>query len=468
MLRICSKCMIALAQSLAFLRLHFIDPSTLFFSRQDNFLYREEKGPRHQEKFLYSRAMQHLIEARQRLAGMKESVQQREAIIYERVRGRPDALEPVFRDLLRPADVLINPENPRPWDIDVHNKQFYERVVRRGLAGVADGYVLAEWDTQQLDELAFRVYDSGIDQRLTGDRLLKLRLAGHHLRSRFDRDKSFEVGKKHYDLPPLLWDKMLGDGWVYSGGYWKEATTLEEAQKAKMERLAQKLALEPGMRVLDVGGGAGALAAYLAREYGVSVVNIGISEEQIAEANRICAGLAVQNRLQDYKTLADEPYDRIVSVGMLEHVGEDPKEYKNFMAIMAKHLKPHGLLVLQTIATQDKTETTSSEWIAEHIFPHSRIPRIIEITEAVGNDLILEHAENLGAHYDKTLMAWHQNFTNAWGELQHLFEPNPEEFRRKWELYLLGSAGKFRARKLQLLQLVFSKEGLPGGYDFLG
>ncbi len=396
-------------------------------------------------------------------------VRQRGATVFEVVRGRPDALEPVFQDLLRPAGIQLNPEtSPNPWDITVHKKQFYDRVVSRGLKGVADSYVAGEWSTGQLDELAYRIYASGIDQRLTGDRLLKLRLARHHLHSRFDRNKAFEVGKKHYDLPPLLWDKMLGDGWVYSGGYWKDATTLEEAQKAKMERLAQKLSLEPGMRVLDVGGGAGALAAYLAREYGVSVVNIGVSKEQVAEANRICVGLDVENRLQDYKTLADEPYDRIVSVGMLEHVGEDPREYKNFMAIMAKHVKPHGLLVLQTIATQDKTETTSSEWITEHIFPHSRIPRITEIADAVGNNFILEHSENLGAHYDKTLMAWCENFTNAWEELRSLFEPNAEQFRRTWELYLLGSAGKFRARKLQLLQLVFSQGGVPGGYDFPG
>lgn len=366
-----------------------------------------------------------------------------------------------FQDLLARADIRINPsEESRPWDITVNNPAFYTRVLRDGVSGAAEGYVKGEWDSEDIAALTDRVYRANLADNLSSDKTAVVRLALQRARQKLDRDEIDKVAKKHYDLPPLLFERMLDEREVYSCAYWPEGVeTLDQAQEAKLDLIARKLHLEPGMRVLDIGGGAGGLAAYLAEYYGVSVVNTGISKEQIDTASRKYADLPVENRFQDYREINDGPYDRIVSVGMFEHVGKRPRNYKRFMGVVERNLAENGIFLLHTIGTHVAKAATSTKWVSENIFPNSRVPTHTQISKAIGDKFVVHQLEDIGPHYDPTLLAWNDNFERHWEELKPLFGEKPEEFRRKWRLYLLGSAGMFRSGRLQVWQIAMTKPG---------
>lgn len=382
-------------------------------------------------------------------------------------------IEADFQRILAPADVQLNPKNTRSWDIEVFDPNFYGRVLKDGLKGAAEGYVEGEWDCERLDILMDKISKADLVESFTGDRTLALRLGAQALIRRVGNffsgiNPSFEVGRKHYDLPGILYEKMLGEKLIYTCAYWEEgATTLEQAQEAKMDLIGRKLKLEKGQRVLDIGGGAGALSAYMAEKYGVSVVNIGISEEQIRQANQKYPHLAVVNRKMDFRELVkkpDRPYDRIVSVGMFEHVGENPDDYKVFMEAVDKNLAPDGIVLLHTIGSHYPKPQTQTAWVKENIFPNSRIPAFSHIAEAMGSRFVVQDIQNIGRNYDPTLMAWNKNFEENWDKIKPHIEGDPERFRRMWRLYLLGCAGRFRADSLQVWQIVMTKKGKSEPY----
>ena len=169
------------------------------------------------------------------------------------------------------------------------------------------------------------------------------------------------------------------------------------------------------------------------------------------------AGLPIEIRLQDYRDI-HEKFDRIVSLGMFEHVGR--KNYKTYMKIADRSLNKGGLFLLHTIGLNESTMGTD-RWINKYIFPNGVLPTIKQISHASENYFTIEDIHNFGADYDKTLMAWHENFTNAWDQLKSRYD---ERFRRMWEYYLLSCAALFRVRQTQLWQIVLSKGGVPGGY----
>lgn len=388
--------------------------------------------------------------------------------------NNPERNQAFFQNLLTGTDVnIVRPtDEARPWDIVIRSSDFYTRILRDGVTGAAEGYVAGDWDCSDIADLTDRIYRANIAERLGTNKGFALRLAAQHIVSRFDRSAADEVAKRHYDLPPLLFERMLGERQVYSCGYWpEEVETLDQAQEAKLALIAQKLQVEPGMRVLDIGGGAGGLAGFLAAHYGVKVVNTGVSREQIDLANRKYADLDVENRFQDYREINDGPYDRIVSVGMFEHVGKKPRNYKKFMGVVQRNLAEDGIFLLHTIGTHVSKAATSTRWVDENIFPNSRIPTYEQIARAVGDRFVVHHEENIGPHYDPTLLAWNDNFEQHWEEIQSHphFKENPEAFRRMWRLYLLGSAGMFRAGRLQVWQFIMTRPGRhyevarPGG-----
>jgi cyclopropane-fatty-acyl-phospholipid synthase len=247
---------------------------------------------------------------------------------------------------------------------------------------------------------------------------------------------------------------------VYSCGYWKDATSLDEAQEAKLDLVCSKLGLRPGMRVLDIGCGWGEALKFAAERYGVSGVGITVSQEQAEYARRLCHGLPIEIRVQDYRDV-DERFDRSWSIGMFEHVGV--KNYRRYFDVVRRCLTDDGLSLLHTIGGEESTNHTDP-WIAKYIFPNSMIPSAAQIAQYSEGLFVIEDWHNFGADYEKTLLAWRDNFELAWPTLQARYG---ERFRRMWEFYLCAAAATFRARRDQLWQVVLSPHGVPGGYQAL-
>jgi len=217
------------------------------------------------------------------------------------------------------------------------------------------------------------------------------------------------------------------------------------------------LLLKPGMRVLDIGCGWGGTAKFIAENSQVEVVGITVSEKQARFAEKLCRGLPVEIRLEDYRSL-NGMFDRIVSLGMIEHVGY--KNYKAFMRVARRCLKENGIFLLQTIGNNRSRQKTDA-WISRYIFPNSLLPSAKQLNDAAENLFVLEDWHNFGPDYDKTLMHWFQNFHSHWNDLKHKYG---DRFYRMWKFYLLSCAGSFRARSNQLWQIVLSPNGLPNGY----
>ncbi len=357
--------------------------------------------------------------------------------------------------LLEEADVRVN--GNRPWDIHIHNVNFYPRVLAEGSLGLGESYMDGWWDCEQLDEFFCRILRAGLDQKVRPFKMAFDSLVAR-LYNLQNPSRAFEVGKVHYDIGNDLYSRMLDKLLIYSCAYWKNATTLDEAQEAKLDLIARKLGLKPGMKVVDIGCGWGGLAKYLAENYGVVVLGITVSRKQASFAKELCRGLPVQIRLEDYRKLSGK-FDRVISVGMFEHVGY--KNYKKFMQVVRRCLKDDGLFLLHTIGSNVSVVRTDP-WIEKYIFPNSMLPSARQICEASEGIFVMEDWHNFSVHYDRTLLAWYENFNNAWDEIK---EKYGERFYRMWKYYLLACAGAFRARVNQLWQIVFSPRGIPGGYE---
>lgn len=344
-----------------------------------------------------------------------------------------------------------------PWDIRVYEPKFYQRLINDRSVGLGEAYMDGWIDVEAIDEMIYRLCLSPVvkNSALSAKEVLC------YLKALVTNPqtylKSFVVGKKHYDLGNDLFQAMLDKNMVYSCAYWKEATNLDEAQEAKLDLICRKLYLQPGMKVLDIGCGWGGFAAYAANKYGAEVVGVTVSKEQCEWAQERCKGLPVEIRMEDYR-MTKGGFDRIVSVGQFEHVGY--KNYAMYMTHVGHLLKPNGLFLLHTIGS-NVSARFGEPWMEKYIFPNSMTPSCAQIGKSVENRFVIEDWHNFGADYDKTLMAWYNNFENYW---KNHAEKYGEKFYRMWRFYLLSCAGAFRARSVQLWQIVLSKEGVPGGY----
>ncbi len=356
---------------------------------------------------------------------------------------------------LNRAGVRIN--GPNPWDIQVHDPRFFQRVMAEGSLGLGNSYMDKWWDAKQLDELFYRICRSGVDN----EHKIRWSLLSSWLQSFVlnmqSKKRSFIVGEKHYDLGNDLFERMLDKRMAYSCAYWKNASNLDEAQEAKLELICKKLNLQPGMKVLDIGCGWGSFSKYAAEKYQVSVTGITISKQQLQLAKQLCKGLPIEFLLIDYRDVTGN-FDRIVSIGQMEHVGY--KNYKNYCRIVHRCLNDDGLFLLHTIGKNLSTHF-GDPWLEKHIFPNGMLPSIKQLGASFEGNFFMEDWHNFGIYYDKTLMAWHQNFVTHWQELQHNYN---ERFFRMWNYYLLSCAGAFRARKIQLWQIILSKKGVLNGY----
>jgi cyclopropane-fatty-acyl-phospholipid synthase len=357
--------------------------------------------------------------------------------------------------LLSAADIAVN--GSRPWDLQIHDERLYLRCLLYGSLGFGEAYMEGWWDCEAIDELVYRLLTSQAAEQVGWPVRLLLALDSR-LVNRQRGKGAFVVGQRHYDLGYELYEAMLDRRLIYSCAYWDGgAQTLDEAQEAKLDLIARKLDLQPGMRVLDIGCGWGGTAQYLAERYGVQVVGITVSKEQAKLASERCRGLPVEIRLEDYRQTQGK-FDRILSVGMFEHVGY--RNYRTFMQVARRLLKDDGLFLLHTIGANVAYQGRDP-WIERYIFPNSMLPSPRLITAAFEGLFVLEDWHNFGINYVATLKAWHANFERAWPQLAGRYG---ERFRRLWRLYLLMSAGSFKARASQLWQLVLSPRGVRDGY----
>ena len=271
--------------------------------------------------------------------------------------------------------------------------------------------------------------------------------------------RSREIGKAHYDTGNDLFSRMLDPWMQYSCGYWQSgANDLDAAQVAKLDLVCRKLELKPGMTLLDVGCGWGGLSKFAAERYGVSVVGITVSEEQADHARAWCEGLPVEIRVQDYRLVQDR-FDRIVSVGMFEHVGR--RFYPAYFDMLRRCLNDDGLALVHTIGINSSGFTYP--WLTRYIFPGGYLPSLGEIFSATDGRMALEDLHSIGPNYEPTLLAWHDRALAARPALDPL--KYDERFWRMWRFYLLSVAPSFSTRVSQVWQFVFSKDGVEGGYE---
>lgn len=378
--------------------------------------------------------------------------------------GRPKEELPMYKTAAKHyvnrnfllADVHLN--GNRPWDLQVHDDRFFSKVLLHGSLGMGESYMDGWIESSQLDEAIHRILSSHIATKYNPSWYLALKALSERVRNKQSKRRALKVGKKHYDLSNHLFQCMLDKRMTYSCGYWKEAKNLDEAQEAKLDLVCKKMNLQPGMKVLDIGCGWGSFAKYAAEKYHVNVIGITISKRQLELGRQLCKGLPIDLRFQDYRDI-NETFDRIVSIGQMEHVGY--KNYRNYMKIACNALKDDGLFLLHTIGS-NYTVFGADPWIDKYIFPNGMLPSLTQLTKSAEHLFIIEDIHNFGADYDKTLLAWFSNFNRHWDELKAEYD---ERFYRMWKYYLLVCAGGFRARQMQLWQIVYSKKGVKEGYQ---
>jgi len=354
-------------------------------------------------------------------------------------------------NILSQAGITIN--CTRPEDIRVKDDRFYRRVLSDGNLGLGESYMDGWWECDRLDEFFHCILKARLDEKVkvkfTDLPSLLLFFVNKQSRSR-----SRIVADRHYNLGNDLFQSFLDPYNQYSCAYFDGVDDLNSAQVKKLDLICRKMALKQGDRVLDIGCGWGGFARYAAENYGCRVTAVNIAREQIAYAKEFCRSLPVEIVECDYRDIRGT-FDKIVSIGMFEHVGR--KNYREFMNVVYRCLDDEGIFLLQTIGDNESLDRVD-DWIDRYIFPNGQLPSIAWIGRAVEGLFVMEDWHNLGPHYDKTLMAWNENFQKAWPDLRSRYD---ERFKRMWEYYLLSCAGAFRARRIQLWQIVFTKQGTP-------
>ena len=363
--------------------------------------------------------------------------------------------------LLAKADIEI--DGGRPWDIQIKDDRAVRRILSEPSLGAGESYMEGYWECARLDEFFFRVLRGLKPKEIYHFTTLFVYWLKNFFINPQSPRYSKRVAEQHYNIDNELYIAMLGKSMAYTCAYWRNAQTLDEAQFAKYDLICRKLNLHADEKVLELGCGFGGFAKYAAENYGVSVVGINISSEQLRYARGACRNLPIQFFECDYRDVKRyNPdrirFDKVVSIGLSEHVGY--QNYRQFLQIARENLQEDGLFLLHTIA-KNFSHHFSDPWIQKYIFPHGMLPTLKMITGLSEPYFITEDVHNIGADYDKTLMAWDHNFENSWPSL---CSRHDERFRRMWRYYLLSCAGGFRARTMQLYQLVLSPRGVLDGY----
>ncbi len=358
----------------------------------------------------------------------------------------------LVREAFASAGIVVG--GSAPWDITVHDERFYQRLLRDGTLGFGESYMDGWWDSPNLDQTIERVCRAQLREHVKDSWVLVAHAVKARVLNLQSRTRAFDVAHRHYDIGNDLYEAMLDRRMLYTCAYWKDATTLDAAQEAKLDLVCRKVGLKPGMRVLDLGCGWAGFAAYAAEHYGVEVVGYTVAAEQVKWAKEKYAHLPIDIRHDDYRN-ASGTFDAVVSIGLMEHVG--PKNYASYMDLVDRTLAPGGVAFVHTICG-NRVVAHIEPWFDKYIFPHAVLPHPGSLLLAMEGKFVVEDMHNIGEHYDPTLMAWWKNFDAAWPRLEAKYGPT---FYRMWKYYLLGCAGGFRSRETQLMQLVFTRIGTP-------
>ena len=365
-----------------------------------------------------------------------------------------------FKAYMSARGIQVN--GPNDWDLQVHDDSWIREIELKGTLAIGDAYVSGLWDCKALDELVCRLFSNMKREML----FPSLQMLTVNLWNRLSNPQAGTRAKKvidaHYEKYIDVIKYFIGPSLCYSCAWWEHSDNLADAQKAKMDLVCRKLQLAKSDRVLDIGCGYGALANHAAEYYGCHVTGITLSPRQAELATARFPSPLIEFRAMDWQS--DEfmqlgEFDKIMSVGMFEHVGR--KNYTIFFKRCSHLLRSHGLFLLHTIGRSVKASIDL--WVDRYIFPGGSLPKLGDLDEVEAQNLILEDLQNIGAHYDMTLCAWQANLDHgqATGELDL-----DEKDLRFWRYYLLSFAGAFRVRKrLQVWQLLLAKSGVIGGYN---
>jgi len=360
-----------------------------------------------------------------------------------------------IQQLLSLADIKVN--GPDPWDLQVHDERFYQRALSHASVGLGESYMDGWWDVSDLQEFFYRIHRADLGKHIRSLELIWLGVKSA-LFNLQKKSESKQVARQHYDIGNDLYHAMLDKNMQYTCAYWKDAKTLDEAQESKLHLICRKLHLKPGMRVLELGGGFCGLARFMAKEYGCEVVTYNISKEQVKFGREFCADLPVRIEERDYREAMHEKgtFDRIAAVGLCEHIGY--RNYRPFLQLVRAKIERTGLFLLHTIGG-NRSRTSTDPWIDKYIFPNGMLPSIAQLGRAMENLWVMEDLHNFGPDYAKTLLAWWKNFETRYCTLDKA--RYDQRFFRMWKLYLMMSAGSFRARRMQLWQVVLSTGEVP-------
>ncbi|MEZ8881211.1 cyclopropane fatty acyl phospholipid synthase [Vibrio lentus] len=362
----------------------------------------------------------------------------------------------IINNIFKDAGIEINGSNE--WDIKINNDKIYDDILKKGKIAFGEGYINKLWDCNRIDILVSKILKHDIESHLSKKDILKIsanigmkNILNMQSINRAKRDVPF-----HYDIGNDLYENMLDKRLTYTCAYWDGAENLDQAQEKKMDLICRKLDLKPGERLLDIGCGWASFINYAAENYGVICDGLTLSQEQMKLGKKIAneKGLDVNIILQDYREYkVDDKYDKVVSIGMIEHVG--PENYDEFFKCVCELIKDDGLFLLHTISSPISVNKTDP-WINKYIFPNGVIPSISQLSLALEGKMNIEDIHDFGPDYDKTLLSWCENFEKNWHKISDKYSDN---FYRMWRYYLLSCAGAFRNRDLNLIQISLTKNG---------
>ncbi|MGD1106061.1 MAG: cyclopropane-fatty-acyl-phospholipid synthase family protein [Terracidiphilus sp.] len=351
----------------------------------------------------------------------------------------------------------------------VHRERFFTRALLGGDTAIGEAYMDGDWSTPDLVSLT-RLAVRNLAQLETSNTVFSsLSRFVDRLSQRF-RKNTVEGSRRnihaHYDLSNEFFQLFLDESMVYSCAWYETPVdSLETAQFQKLDRICRKLELQPRDRVLEIGTGWGALALHAARNYGCHVTTTTISQQQYAHARALFDAADRERRiellLKDYRELSGS-FDKIVSIEMFEAVGFE--HYDEFFGACDRLLKPDGSMLLQTITMNEQRFAQylkQSDWIQKYIFPGAQLASLRGVLDSLARAtrLSLFHAEDMGAHYARTLAAWRERFLNSIGEVKAMgFD---DRFIRMWDYYLAFCEGAFYERHISDVQLLLTKNYNP-------
>jgi len=338
----------------------------------------------------------------------------------------------------------ISVSESEPADIIVHDSSFYRDLLTKCSLGLGDSYIEGKWDSANIDKVIFRILSSGVYQKIgfVYDLFREMKSRSVNLQN---REGSKKVINKHYDLPVEIYAAFLDSYFQYTCAFFEGTSDLKQAQINKSDR------------VMDVGGGWGGLAKFMADKYLVKPVVVTLSNEQ-ANYIRETHGEKIEVWLCDYRdvpTMLTEQFDAVSAVGILEHIGH--KNYRTFMEIISQSLKNGGRFLLHTLYTLS-SKPEQNPWVDKHIFPNSELPPIGFIRSSA-KSFVKTVTGSLGfqeltSHYNPTLIAWNNNLNRA---IESGIVKMSEMMHRKFQYYFLSYAGAFQAEYLRVGQFLYEK-----------